>query len=141
MPNNYVLFPGFDVDPQEVEKRKLADAEPRMREIIRRIKNKEETTDCHIGSLPRLKSRVIFPLFNRFAVSARPYRSTDVCNGCGKCVRHCPTRNISLSPDKRLVWGDRCAMCVACYHICPHHAIAYGNKTRGKGTYFHPDAR
>ncbi len=141
MPNNYVLFPGFDVDPQEVEKRKLADAEPRMREIICRIKNREETTDCHIGSLPRLKSRVIFPLFNRFAVSARPYRSTDVCNGCGKCVRHCPTRNISLSPDKRPVWGDRCAMCVACYHICPHHAIAYGNKTRGKGTYFHPDAR
>ncbi len=141
MPNNYILFPGFDVDPPDVEKRKLSEAVPRMQEIISQICNKAEVEDCHIGSLPWLKSRIIFPLFNRFAVSARPYDYTEACNGCRKCERHCPTRNITLSDDRRPVWGNRCTMCVACYHICPQHAVTYSNKTRGKGTYFHPEAR
>ena len=37
--------------------------------------------------------------------------------------------------EGRPVWGADCAMCLACYHHCPEHAVGYGNATKGKGQY------
>lgn len=34
MPNNYVLFPGFDVDSKELEKKKLAEAVPALEKSV-----------------------------------------------------------------------------------------------------------
>ena len=31
-----------------------------------------------------------------------------------------------------------CTACLACYHYCPTHAIAYGSKTQGKHFYTCP---
>jgi len=33
-----------------------------------------------------------------------------------------------------------CTSCLACYHVCPQHAVQYGKKTKGKGHYFNPDS-
>ena len=35
-------------------------------------------------------------------------------------------------------WGNRCAMCLRCYHSCPRNAVAYGKATAGKGRYMAP---
>lgn len=46
----------------------------------------------------------------------------DKCIGCGKCVRLCPMRNLSVesSPAKA---EDRCTMCYRCINTCPKQAI------------------
>ena len=40
MPNNYVLFPGFDVDSKELEEKKLAEAVPALERVNRLIAEK-----------------------------------------------------------------------------------------------------
>ncbi|MCS2387613.1 EFR1 family ferrodoxin [Bacteroides thetaiotaomicron] len=52
MPNNYVLFPGFDVDSKELEKKKLAEAVPALEKVSRLITGRETVFACKEGSLP-----------------------------------------------------------------------------------------
>ena len=35
----------------------------------------------------------------------------------------------------RPAWSDRCALCLRCYHICPHRAVQYGRATAAKSRY------
>lgn len=134
MPNVYVLLPGFDVDPSDVEDKKLLAAEQRVAEIAELIKRRTETEDVVYGSFPRLKTAVVFPLFRHFGINTRKWRCGDSCEGCGQCMHLCPMHNISIE-NGRPQWGRNCASCLACYHGCPTHAITYGKATEGKGHY------
>lgn len=137
MPNTYVLMKGFDVDPKAVETAKLEKAPAMVDNAIRRIASGATDDDIVRGRFPRFKSGVIYPWFRRYAMSPRPFHSTDACISCGKCAHSCPCLNIEMK-DGRPTWGDTCALCLRCYHICPVHAVAYGNATRDKGQYLHP---
>lgn len=90
MPNNYVLLPGFDVDSKEVEREKIARAIPEIKRISILIKNAEWSEDFVIGSWPRLKSRIIYPLFRRWGMMPARWTSTEACVSCGKCAPVCP---------------------------------------------------
>jgi NAD-dependent dihydropyrimidine dehydrogenase PreA subunit len=35
-------------------------------------------------------------------------------------------------------WQSDCSGCLACYHVCPHHAINFGKMTQKKGQYTLP---
>ena len=137
MPNTYVCLPGFDVDAEKVEHAKLAKAEHRMEEVARWVKDRTRMTDCHEGALPWLKTYVLGWFFKRFLMSPRPFHVTDECIGCGKCERECPLHNVKME-NGHPRWGKNCAMCLACYHHCPKHAVAYGRSTQGKGQYVFP---
>lgn len=144
MPNNYVLMPGFTVDPEAVEKRKLQEAPARVGEIAASIAGKtllseKEMNLYHRGPLPWLKSYVVYPLFTNFAAGKNSFYATDACISCGVCERVCPTGTIRLSAEGRPVWADTCVQCVACIHRCPTRAIEYGKVTQKKGRYCHPD--
>lgn len=144
MPNNYVLMPGFSVDPEAVEKRKLQEAPARVVEIAARIAEKtpfsrKEANLYHRGPLPWLKSYVVYPLFTNFAAGKNSFYATEACISCGLCERVCPTDTIRLSDEGRPVWADTCVQCVACIHRCPVRAIEYGKATQKKGRYAHPD--
>lgn len=134
MPNTYVCLPGFDVDSRRLAGLKLKSMEGRMEFIASCVKARKRMTDCHEGIFPRLKSYLVRPFFNRYMTSPDAFRATDACVSCGKCVRVCPMHNIRLA-EGRPVWGADCAMCLACYHHCPEHAVGYGNATKGKGQY------
>lgn len=138
MPNNYILLPGFDVDSKEVEQKKLQEAPTRVLTIAGAIQKGQNVNLYHIGTQPWLKSKLIYPLFAKFAVGSNSFRVTDACISCGLCERVCPTGTISLADDGKPRWSNTCVQCVACIHRCPVRAIEYGTGTVKKGRYHHP---
>lgn len=155
MPNNYVCMSGFDVDSKSVEQQKLDSAPKRISEIADEIREVSDDikwhTDVIRGKFAWIKTKIIYPWFVRNAMSPKPFHYTSECISCGKCSAVCPLRNIEMRPDstadrtgrtrKHPQWGDNCAGCLACYHICPRHAVMYGKTTRNKGQYFNPSVR
>lgn len=137
MPNTYVCLPGFDVDDEDLEKRKLANAKLKLEEIILHLRNYDK--DCFEtlpGDFAWLKSAVIRPLFNKCLITAKPFHTDGKCIHCGKCVKECPMENIKLSEETSTPqWGDKCVGCLRCYHLCPAQTIQYGTFTKGKGQY------
>lgn len=134
MPNNYVLLPGFDVDPESLENEKMAKSEQRLDAIAEQIAAGACTVDVVRGSWPRLKTGAVYPLFKRWGIKPAKWHATSSCISCGLCAEACPVGNISMQ-NGHPVWGDRCVSCLACYHVCPVHAVAYGSGTSGKGQY------
>ncbi len=47
----------------------------------------------------------------------------DLCRGCTRCMRNCPTEAIRLFHGKAHVDPDRCIDCGQCMEACPYSAI------------------
>lgn len=142
MPNTYVCLPGFDVDPSETVARKLAAAEVETGRIADDIRQgRRDVWRVVRGAMPRTKSHVLRPLFNRFLLTDRFFHTLPVCDGCRTCSLRCPVHNISPASGGHPRWMGRCTGCLACYHSCPRAAIRYGRFTRGKGHYVYPALR
>lgn len=142
MPNTYVLLPGFDVDSPKLEQQKLDRLPAQLENIASLINNKTRgVMDVVRGTIPRLKTGVVYPLFVRFGIRPGKFHINEDCVGCGRCAELCPVSNITMRrPDdgRRVpVWSDNCTSCLACYHGCPQSAIAYGKVTGNKGHFRH----
>lgn len=132
MPNTYVLMKGFDVDSPEVVAAKMGAMPARVEAVASAIKRGFADSDVVRGSWAWVKTAIVHPYFRRFCMSPRPFHATDACITCGLCARSCPMENIGMA-DGRPRWGNRCALCLRCYHTCPTHAVAYGSATAAKG--------
>ena len=132
MPNTYVTLPGFDTDSATVTQQKLDRMPERISRIWHSIKCNARVDDVTRGSMPWLKTNIVYPLFMQFLTSPKPFHATDQCIGCGKCSRICPLSNIAMHNNKPQ-WSHNCTLCLGCYHACPTHAIAYGKATLSKG--------
>lgn len=137
MPNNYVLLPGFDVDPKELEQKKLDASEGRILEIAQSLARGDKREDVTRGNIPWLKSKIVFPLFKKWGIFPKQWHYRDVCISCGKCAKICPMLNVTMI-DNHPKWGSKCCSCLACYHVCPVHAVEYGKETGKKGQYLFP---
>ena len=134
MPNVYLMLPGFTLDSKEVENKKIRNAGPQVRDIARAIGKGEYAEDCHEGPLAWIKTKAVYPLFEKMGVVASKWNVSDTCISCGRCERNCPVGNIRIK-DGRPRWADKCVSCMACYHGCPTNAINYGKITQGRGQY------
>ena len=77
MPNNYIVFPSFDVDAKDLEEKKKREAGELLPRLIRAIAD-DKPMDCYkTGSLPFLKSKLIHPMFCKYALQAKPFYVTD----------------------------------------------------------------
>lgn len=135
MPNVYVLLPGFGTDSKETEERKLKEAVGRLEHIADRIGEGIREEDVHLGTWPRVKTALVYPLFKKWGVNTKKWHYTEACIGCGKCARACPVENIAMT-DGRPKWGSDCTSCCACYHVCPTRGAQYGNITRNAGQFY-----
>lgn len=135
MPNNYVI--GADVDPKDVEKEKIRIAELKCMKIDA-VLSARQSGVFHLipGRMPRVKSSVANPLFNRYGRNTKYFTVTAACNGCGLCEDICPVHSISV--NDRPSWGKACTQCLGCLHRCPAQAIQLGKGSHRKGRYVHP---
>ena len=136
MPETYIAFPGFSLDTPDNERRKIAAARadlPRISALV--AKRTAAHYEMIFGKFPWTKTYLLRPLFYRFIITDRRFRSTEACIGCGRCEKVCPLHNVLLV-DKRPQWQGHCTQCMACYHHCPTNAIQFGKVTQGKGQYY-----
>lgn len=135
MPNTYTMMKGFDVDSPELVNSKLSAMPGRVTEIASEIKSGKPGDNLVRGSWPWIKTRVIYPWFKKYMITAKGFHTDGNCTRCGWCIKHCPLDNIKASDEGFPEWGQRCTMCERCYHGCPSHAIQWRKATRGKGQY------
>lgn len=139
MPNNYII--GFDPDPKTLEEIKLSDAERALLRINSVISHRDrDVFDLLPGSSPKLKSKLIHPLFVRFASATKKFSATDACTACGLCEEICPVKAIKVDGKPKWV-KKKCTQCLACINRCPVAAIQHGPKTEARGRYVHPDLK
>ncbi len=136
MPDNYIVAYSVEDDATALEK--VREANVRLQQIAAHINARDKgCADVQVGKLAFVKTFVGGHLFNKYARSSKPFRSSYDCTGCGLCAKVCPTQNI-LVADNMPFWSDDCQQCLACIHRCPKQAIEYGRSTEKHGRYvFH----
>jgi len=136
MPDNYL--PYFNITPAEAQNI-LSKADEKLEEVAKDIASSKTVVNENtliFGPLLRLWNKrwaKTYPTRDRyFTVSGN-------CRSCSTCAKVCPSGNI-LMKNNRPMWRHRCEQCLACIHYCPNSSIQYGNKTKNKHRYHHPDA-
>lgn len=136
MPDNCVIL--FDTETEEASRKKLAQAEKTLDNILRAIRlNWSDFFRVKQGKGAGLLSAVVNPVF-RHSMKTKNFYVTKDCIGCGQCARICTDGCISMAAGRPVWTKDRCNLCLACINRCPAKAIQYGNKTEQRGRYIHP---
>jgi len=118
----------------------LAGAEKRLAEIAAMI-DKGLIVRPGIAVFSGLVKRFMYDGFIRRIHDAdRNFFADERCTSCGTCADVCPVHNIEMV-DGKPVWKHHCELCCACIHFCPVEAIQFGQKTRRRGRYRHPDLK
>jgi len=142
MPESYVGLPFMDVDNKVREQQKIANARLKVPQIAKAIREgRRAVYDVYEGSCALLKSKIFGGFFHNVLITDKTFSvNQDTCIGCGKCVNVCQVDNMEMSPSRKPVWKHtgRCMTCMACYHVCPRHAISYNGMTKNKGQYYLP---
>lgn len=133
MPENYIV--GFKCEDEHSIKTKIKNAKIKLDDIADNINSKTPAFDLKKGKLAFLKTTIVSPLFNKLAMSDKPFRVADTCISCNKCETLCPVKNIKMI-DGKPEWQGHCIQCLACINYCPTKAIDYGKRTKRNGRYY-----
>ena len=135
MPNNYILFWGYEVDKQSLKDLKYQNINILYQMVNSAIRERRSLFIFKRGKFPFLKTYLIRYIFYLYQFNPQKFYAQETCISCGLCERTCPMHNITISSHKP-VWGEKCSLCLACIHICPYRAIQFGKITLNKGRYF-----
>lgn len=82
------------------------------------------------GLIPLLLGIALIPVSLGYLVYGRFYLAkiffaSEKCNGCGLCVKYCPTHSLSLvgRQKPRPYWSYSCESCMRCMGFCPQQAV------------------
>jgi len=128
---DYVV--AYDMSDKVAEK--TAQTKKDLQEIVPHILEQDSTDTKKPSALLMWYNRIFTKNLEK---KDRNYQVRESCNGCGICMQVCPRQNI-LMVDGKPQWQHHCAQCVACIQWCPKRAIDYGEKTRKRGRYTHPE--
>jgi len=87
--------------------------------------SKDETSICNCCRCCCANGvdNMIIPIAN--ATNFLSVVNTDLCIGCGNCVKHCHTYAAYLTDDKKAGRkAELCIGCGVCAHLCPQNAIS-----------------
>ncbi len=138
MPENYVVM--FDTPTEDEVAETIAKARIRVKKLAEQILSGGVFSQPKVFFAGKLRSGMVNGMFYTFTVTAKPFRTTDACIGCGKCTEVCVTNNIRLA-DGKPYWGKTCVHCMACLHHCPTEAIEYGRHSVGRRRYICPEEK
>lgn len=129
MPENYIAM--FPVPDERAGRVIVKKADRTLEKAAAVMAQGRPLPEVKAGLAGKVMSSLVNTVFTGKVVTAKPFRTTDGCIGCGTCAEVCVRNNIMLK-DGRPVWSDRCIHCMACISSCPTEAIEYGTKSVGK---------
>lgn len=134
MPDNAVFYE--DVPSKEEQDRINAEADVVIQGIIEKLKA-GETGDFrkHAG---QEESEELYAQYEDARVT-EPFTINDRCIECRICEDVCPEQIIKIYHRKPVWDEEKCSMCMSCLNLCPKKAIEFGDVTKERGRYHHPD--
>lgn len=133
MPDNAIFYE--DVPSKEEQERILSEADVRIASIIDMLKS-GETGDHREHS--NNKDPSLYDAYEDARVT-EPFTINDRCIECRICEEVCPEQIIKIYHRKPVWDEEKCSMCMSCLNLCPKKAIEFGEKTKNRGRYHHPD--
>ena len=92
----------------------------------------------HFSMLSILIEILITPIYIILIRWAKTHFYVDQnCTHCGICQKLCPSNNIIVTKDK-VIFDNKCFLCLRCINQCPEKAIQIGRFTKGKYRYKGP---
>lgn len=137
MPDNYIVM--LKAPPAEKQREMLAKADQRLQTIRENVAAGKREISIEAKNPPKLFSGLLSWGFNTFAMGTKKFYATEKCTKCGLCEKICPLGVIAVGAEGPAWKAGACAKCLACINRCPVQAIEYGNGTKNKLRYIHPD--
>ncbi|MDR2035750.1 MAG: EFR1 family ferrodoxin [Coriobacteriales bacterium] len=128
---SYVV--GYDMSDKVAEK--TAEAKESLQEILPSIIERETAKIKKPSPLLLAYNK---RCTNELGKKDENFVVSESCESCGTCRQVCSAHNIRFD-EGRPHWLNHCEQCLACLQWCPKHAINYGEKTRNRGRYTHPE--
>lgn len=110
--------------PLEINKNLISNAEIKIKKAVQAYQNGTPTQEG-IGFLYHLAG--LFGQRLYFINKTKHYTNklninSNTCIGCGKCVRLCPMKNITIKSGIAIP-NNQCTMCYRCINNCPKQSI------------------
>ena len=140
--NYHILMTGnYTLDdnniPEEEENRRLNDAQSESEKIVKYIIDKKCTYKKERHSL--IKTYIVGGLLLPFYARTLTFEVSDKCVSCGTCIKGCPVNALKIDDNKIIRNAKKCMLCLKCINCCPKEAIDFGNSTKDKRRYKHPE--
>ena len=134
MPDNAIFY--MDVPPKEEQDRINAEADVTIQGIIEKLRA-GETGDHRNHSGPE-NSEELHAQYEDLRVT-EPFTINERCIECRICEEVCPKQIVKIYHRKPVWDEEKCSMCMSCLNLCPKKAIEFGDITKERGRYHHPD--